>query len=242
MTHTETSPPGKDPGMTTPATTDLGEAASHARRATRLFLAATVSFVGLVLTMAIGLSDRQSAQDVVARELDVPLNDIPPDRLADVIRETWSTPAVVLIGALAVVSMVVFSQGVLSLGRVARHQRPVLTRVAAVLPYLGAASFIVLLLVERALRAEPAWLLDHWWVWTALLTIFVLMVTVSVVLVVVRIWPTGLARRSSIVVLVLAVVLAGLSLTASAPPVLPLVLATVFAFNVRKAADRAPGP
>jgi hypothetical protein len=174
------------------ATTSLPEspgAADRAGGAARYFLVATLLFVGLVVTMTVGLSERQSAQDEVARDLGVGLDDIPPDRLADVIRETWSTPAVLLIGVLALVSTVVYARGMVVLGSVARSTVP------------G----------------------------------FVLAVTGSLVLAVVRLWPTGVARRTSVVVLLLAVVLTALSVTAGAPPILPLVLATVFAHNVRRA-------
>lgn len=215
--------------------TTSAEATGHARRATRLFLASTISFIGLVMTMTVGLADRQSAQDDAARELGVELDDIPPGRLADIISETWSTPAVVLIAALAIVSTILFSRAVLALGEVAQHQRPALTTWAASLPFLGVAAFLGLLGAERALTAKPAWLLDNWWISTTLLATFVLMVTTSLVLIIVRIWPTGLARRTCVVVLLLAVALTVLTLTAGAPPVLPLILATVFAFNLRRA-------
>lgn len=222
--------------------TTLGKATDDARRATRLFLAATIAFVGLVLTMAVGLADRQSAQDEVAKELGVDLDDIPPSRLGDILSDTWNTPAVLLIAALAIISTVLFSRAVLAVGEVAPHQRPTLTTWAAAVPYLGAAAFLGLLGAERALTTKPAWLLDNWWISTALLTTFVLTVTISLVLTIIRIWPTGLARRTSITLLLLAVALTGLTLTAAAPPVLPLVLATVFAFNLRRATTAEGGP
>ena len=220
------------------ATSSLPEspgATDRAGGAARHFLVATLLFVGLVVTMTVGLSDRQSAQDEVARDLGVGLDDIPPDRLADVIRETWSTPAVLLIGVLALVSTVVYARGMVVLGSVAPQHGPRLTRFAAALPIVGAAAFLGLLGLERALTGEPAWLVDNWWVARAMLTVFVLAVTGSLVLAVVRLWPTGVARRTSVTVLVLAVVLTALSVTAGAPPVLPLVLATVFAHHVRRA-------
>lgn len=222
--------------------TPLGKATDDTRRATRLFLAATIVFVGLVLTMAVGLADRQSAQDEVAKELGVDLDDIPPSRLGDILSDTWNTPAVLLIAALAIISTVLFSRAILAVGGVAQHQRPTLTTWAATVPYLGAAAFLGLLGAERALTTKPAWLLDNWWISTALLATFVLTVTISLVLAIIRIWPTGLARRTSITVLLLAVVLTGLTLTAAAPPVLPLVLATVFAFNLRRATATEAGP
>lgn len=211
------------------------KATDHAREATRLFLAATISFVGLVVTMAVGLADRQSAQDELARELGVGLDDIPPGRLADIISATWNTSAVVLIAGLAIISTAFFSRGLLALGGVAPDQRPTLSTWAAVLPYIGVAAFLCLLGAERALTAKPAWLLDNWWLSTALLTTFVLTVTASLALSIVRIWPTGLARRTGATVLLFAVALTVLTLTAGAPPVLPLILATVFALNLRRA-------
>lgn len=215
------------------------EATSQARTATRHFLAATIAFIGLVLTMSVGLADRQAAQDRAAKELGVGLDDIPPARLGDIISDTWSTPAVALIAILAIISTVLFSRGVLALGRVAPHQRPAFTAWAAGLPYVGVAAFLGLLGAERALTAKPGWLLDNWWISTALLATFVLTVTISLLLAVVRIWPTGLARRASITILLLAIAVTVLTLTAGAPPVLPLILATVFAFNVRRAATSA---
>lgn len=220
--------------MTTTTMTEPLDAVARAGGAARRFLIATLLFVGLVVTMAVGLSDRQSAQDEVARDLGVGLDDIPPDRLADIIRETWSTPAVLLIGMLALVSTVIFSRGMVLLGSIAPQRGPVLGTLATVLPLLGAAGFLGLLGLERALTGEPAWLVDNWWISRALLTIFVLTVTAALVLAVIRLWPTGVARRTSVVVLLLAVVLAALSVTAGAPPVLPLILATVFAHNVRR--------
>jgi hypothetical protein len=210
----------------------------HASRAGRLFLASTLSFIGLVLTMGVGLSDRQSVQAAVAEDLGVGLDDVPAGRLADVIRDTWNTPAVLLIGALALLSAAVYSRGMVHLGRITADHRPELTRLATALPMLGVAAFILLLGLERALTDEPVWLVDNWWVAGALLTTFVLAVTFSLVAAVVRLWPTGLAPRSSIAVLLLSVVVAVLSITAGAPPVLPLVLATGFALGVRRATRR----
>jgi hypothetical protein len=43
-------------------------------RPTGLFLGSIASFVGLVLTMIIALADRQTAQDALARELDIELS------------------------------------------------------------------------------------------------------------------------------------------------------------------------
>lgn len=216
------------------------DAADRAGGLARPFLVATLLFVGLVVTMTVGLSDRQAAQDEVAGDLGVGIDDIPPDRLADILRETWNTPAVVLIGLLALSSTLIYCRGMVILGGVAPELRPVLARLSAALPVIGVGGFLGLLGLERWLTEEPVWLLHNWWVSHALLSVFVLTVTGSLVLAVVRLWPTGLARRTSVVVLLLAVVLAALSVTAAAPPVLPLVLATVFAFNVGRALRGVP--
>lgn len=227
--------------MHTTVVTEPHDDVNRAGGAVRHFLTATLLFVGLVVTMAVGLADRQASQDQAARDLGVGLDDVPPDRLADVIRETWNTPAVVLIGVLALLSTVIYSRGMVLLGSVAPQRGPRAAKLAAALPIVGAAGFLGLLGLERALAEEPAWLLDNWWISHTLLTIFVLTVTGSLVLAVIRLWPIRLARRTSVMVLLLAVVLTALSVTAGAPPVLPLILATVFAYNLRRGLRSLPG-
>lgn len=124
-------PPAKGSSVTGTIVTHAPPmAVDLARRANRLFLASFGAFIGLVLVMIIGLSERQTAEDELARRLDVDLADIPPAQLAGVLRDTWNTPAYVAIAVLALISGALFSHGVRTLGRLADDRRRTLVTAA----------------------------------------------------------------------------------------------------------------
>lgn len=81
-------------------------------------------------------------------------------------------------------------------------------------------------------------LADNWWLWGAALATFVLAITMSLVLTVWHLRPSGLAKRTGVVVLVLSIAVALATVTTGAPPILPMLLGVVFSFNVSRAAAK----
>ena len=226
--------------MTLTATTSERPAVVLAQRASRLFAASFAAFLGVLLTMIVGLSERQSATGALAEEYGGAESDIPAPVYAAALDETNTPLAYAAIALLALVSVTLFVLGCRSLNRVARRERDPMARVAVALPVVGLASFWALLVAEQLLARRQPWMVEHFWtVWQSTLAVFIMSLALAVVLVVACLWPTGLARRTSVVVALLATLVALVTMTAGVPPILPILLAAVLAFNVSRAAARA---
>ena len=217
--------------------TDETATVAFARRASRFFAGSFAAFVALFLTMIFGLADRQSATADLAEEHGGTDLDVPTSAYAAALDRTNAPIAYLTIAVLALVSVVLFARACHALGRVAGRPEHPTCRAAVTLPLLGLLSFWGLLVAEQLLAQRQAWMLEHYWtVWQGALAVFIVTLAVSVVLIVVCLWPTGLARRTSVVVAILATLVALVTVTAGVPPILPILLGLVLAFNVKRAA------
>ena len=204
-----------------------------ARRASALFLGSFAGFVGIVVASVLD-ADRDVAQRQAAEELGVNLNHLPPEVLARILREESSNPAVVLTISCALVSVVLFALAVWSLVGVAGQRRHPLAVGAVGLAVAGGLAWMGMNASEVLLRFEPGWLVDNWWIYMTLVAAFVVAACLALVLAVIRLWPTGVARRTAVVVIVLCSLTVLVQLTVNAPPIVPMLLGAIYAFNVKR--------
>ena len=170
-----------------------------------------------------------------AEELGVNQNFLPADELAEIVR-VYPEPMVVLLAtaALFLLSAALLASGFRRLGDISGDSN--LTYAAMTLAVLAGVCMAVMTFLPRLLADGNEWLLDNWWIYMTLVGIAVIASCVALILVVVAMRPGGLALRTGIVVAALSALTILAQLTATSPPIVPTVLAAVFAFNVRRAA------
>lgn len=224
-----------DPPIDHTASTAIG----HAGRAFWLFIGSFLSFVGvIVVSMLLSNSEYQTALYDRAEELGVNQNFLPADELADIVR-TYPESTVVLVttAVLFLFSATLLAWGFRRLGVIAGHSN--LTYLAMTLAVLGGVCMAVMTFLPKLLADGNGWLLDNWWIYMTLVGIAVIASCVALIVTVVAMRPSGLARRTGIVVAALCALTIVAQLTVTAPPIVPTLLAAVFAFNVRRAARTA---
>jgi hypothetical protein len=214
------------------------EVLATARRASRLFLGSFAGFVGIVITSSVIDADRDTAQREAADELGVNLNHLPADVLAQILREDSSTVATVLTIAFAIISVALFAAAIRSLSDVA-GERNLLARGAFALALLGGVAFLAMILSELLLRSEPPWLVHNWWLYMTLVAVFVVAACFALTLAVIRLWDTGHARRSAVVVIVICLLTVVAQVTVNAPPIVPMLLGAIYAFNLTRSVRAA---
>ncbi|HWJ09798.1 MAG TPA: hypothetical protein VNS46_10505 [Nocardioides sp.] len=222
----------------TRSTSASAEDAGAARRASRMFLGSFVGFVGIVITSAAVDSARDTAQREAADELDVNLNHLPADVLARILQEDSSTVATVLNLVFATISVVLFAAAIHALVGVP-GARGAVARGAVALAVVGGLSWLGMNAAELALRSEPGWLMDNWWIYMTLVAVFVIAACLALMTAVACLWGTGRARRTGIVVIAICALTIVAQLTVNAPPIVPMLLGAIYAFNVARAVRTA---
>lgn len=209
---------------------------TRAGRAFWLSVGSFLSFIG-VIVVSLSNSEYQTALYDRAEELGVNQNFLPPDELAEIVR-TFPDPLVVSLVtvALFLLSGFLLAYGLRLLGGVAGSVR--LTWTAATLAVLGGVCMAVVTFLPRLLADGNGWLLENWWVYMTLVAVAVIAACVGVILIVAAMRPSGLARRTGMVVAALCALTIVAQLTVTAPPIVPNLLAAAFAFNVRRAARK----
>jgi 8-oxo-dGTP pyrophosphatase MutT (NUDIX family) len=214
------------------STVPTGEGAL-ARRASGLFLGSFAGFVGIVVASVLD-ADRDAAQREAAEELGVNLNHLPPEVLARILREDSSNLAVFATILFALLSVVLFAFAVWTLVGVAGQRRNLLAGGAVALAVAGGVAWLGVNASEVLLRFEPGWLVDNWWIYMTLVATFVVAACLALILAVLRLWGTGLARRTAVVVIVVSALTVVAQLTVNAPPIVPMLLGAIYAFNVKR--------
>lgn len=223
----------------TPLVTASGAAAT-ARRALWFFLGSFVSYLAIiVVSIVLSNPDYQTALYDKADELGLNQNHLPPEVMAELSR-TYPDPITSLVATavLFVLSGVLLALGVRLLGLLAF--RPALAKVAAVLAVLGGIAMAVMTFLPRLLADGSEWLAGNWWIYMGLVAAAVIASSLALILVAVAVRNAGLARRTAIVVVVLCVLtIVAQVATAGAPPIVPMLLGAVLAFNVRRGSRMA---
>ena len=142
--------------------------------------------------------------------------------------------ATVLNIVFAVISVVLFAAAIRALVAVAGEQTS-LARGAFALAVAGGVAWLGMNAAELALRSEPGWLVANWWLYMTLVATFVVAACLSLILAVVRLWETGYARRTAVVVIVICSLTVVAQLTVNAPPIVPMLLGAIYAFSVTRA-------
>lgn len=217
-----------------PTSTSSTDVVQRSRLASRLFLGSFVGFVGIVITNSVIDADRDTAQREAAGVLGVNLNHLPAEVLAEILREESSTLASVLNIFLAVMSVALFAAAIRTLVGVA-DQRTLLARGAFALAVVGGVAWLGMNVSELVLRSEPGWLVANWWIYMALVAVFVVAACVSLIFAVARLWETGYARRTAVVVIAICSLTVVAQLTVNAPPIVPMLLGAIYAFNLTRA-------
>ncbi|GAA1522181.1 hypothetical protein [Nocardioides humi] len=215
--------------------------AARAKTATWLFLGSFVACVGvIVVSMLLFNRDYQTALYDRADELGVNQNHLPAEVMADLGRAHPDALGVlVATAALFLLSGALLAWGTGLLGGVAGRRAS--TQAAIVLALLGGLAMAVMTFLPRRLSGGSAWLADNWWVYLTLVNTAVIADALALILVAIGVRSAGLARRTAVVVIALCALTVVAQLVASAPPIVPMLLGTVLAFNVERAARRT-GP
>jgi hypothetical protein len=232
----ERHPSGSD---TTPAARRVAE---QARRGGRLFLGAFGAFVAFVATIIVADVGGQQAQNDAARELGVGFNELPVGLLAAILADH---PTSGLVGALLVVfvvaSVVLFTLAVWVTAGVAGPRRHPLALSATGLAALGLPVFPALMMLEVLLArgSLPTWAVENWHaLYGGLVSAFVVLASLAMVLLLARLWPTGLARRTSIAVGALSLLSGLAAIVVGAPPIVPMLLGAILALSIRRGVRR----
>lgn len=217
------------------------DAASRAWRAFWLFLGSFLSFIAvIVVSLVLSNPDYQEALYARAQELGVNQNYLPADVLAQIVREhpepAWTYWVNAVLFAL---SAVLAATGLRLMGGIAGARGVLPTKAAVALAVVGGLAMATMAFLPRPLADGNGWLADNWWIYMTLVGVFVVGTSLALILVAVALRETGLARRTGVVTIALCALTIVAQLTVSAPPIVPMMLGTIYAFNLARAAKKA---